>query len=145
MDKKEEKDFQQKYMQYNLYKQQAQGLLNEMGLLNQTSQNMNTAREVLVTLEKTKDKTEILIPIGGNTFLKASINDTNNVLFGIGSDVVLSKPVSDAIATISEQLENLKKSGDELAGKMKELEDVMRVLEPELQKMMMKAQKEHEH
>ena len=143
MDKKsEEKNFQEKYMQYNLYKQQAQGLLQEISLLNQTAQNLNTAREVLSNLESAKDKSEILVPVGGNTFLKAKLDDKENVLVGIGADVVLKKPMPEAISTIGEQLENLKNAGARLGKQMQDLEENMRVLEPEIQKMMLEARKE---
>jgi len=142
MDKNsEEKGFQEKYMQYNIYKQQAQGLLQEISLLNQTAQNLNTAREVLSNLESAKAKSEILVPVGGNTFLKATLEDKENVLVGVGADVVLKKPMPEAISTIKEQLENLKNAGDKLGNQMKDLEEKMRGLEPEIQKMMLEARK----
>jgi len=143
MDKKsEEKDLQEKYMQYNFYKQQAQGLLQEISLLNQTTQNISTAREVLSNIESAKDKSEILVPVGGNTFLKAKLEDTENVLIGIGADVVLKKSMPEAISTIDEQLENLKNTGEKFSNQMQDLEKKMRVLEPEIQKMMLEARKE---
>jgi prefoldin alpha subunit len=146
MDKKiDEQNFQQKYMQYNLYKQQAQGLLKEISLLNQTMQNLTIAQEVLTNLNGAKKDSEILVPVGGNTFVKAKIADEKNVLSGVGADVILKKPIPEALKTITEQLENLKKTGEELGTKMKEIEDNMRDLEPEIQKMMMQAQKEHKH
>ncbi|MDP7282298.1 MAG: prefoldin subunit alpha [Candidatus Undinarchaeales archaeon] len=140
--KQPDNDFQQKYMQYNVCKQQAQGLMKEISVLNQTAQSLSTAKEVLLTVDAAKDKSEVLIPVGGNTFLKAKMDDTNNVLMGVGSDVVLKKSVSDARSSIDEQLANLNSAGDKLAGEMKALEDKMKVLEPELQKRMMEMQKE---
>ena len=146
MDKKsQDENMQQKYMQYNVYKQQAQGLLQEMNLLNQTSKNIAMAREVLSNLENAKEKSEVLVPIGGNTFLKTKIDDIKNVLIGVGSDIVVKKPISEAIDTINEQLENLKKSGEDLASEMQRLENKMREIEPELQKYMAHAQEKHSH
>ena len=55
MTKKTEDDFQQKYMQYNVYKQQAEGLVKELSMLNQTAQNLKTARDVLSSLEYNTD------------------------------------------------------------------------------------------
>ena len=145
MTKKTEDDFQQKYMQYNVYKQQAEGLVKELSMLNQTAQSLKTSRDVLSSLEGEKKKATILVPLGGNAFLKAKIEDTDSVLVGVGADVVLSKPTADARTLLDEQLENLKTAGDELAQRMNDLELKMRNLEPELQKMMAQQQGKHTH
>jgi|TARA_Y100000310_G_scaffold345097_1_gene461771 prefoldin alpha subunit len=137
----EEKEFQQKYMTYNLYKQQAQALVKELSMLNQTAQTMTTAREVLKNIDGSKES-EILVPVGGNTFLKAKIEDAENVLVGVGSDIVLKKPVKDALTAIDEQIENLQNASEKLNTQMKTLEDQMRILEPEIQKMVQAVRKE---
>jgi len=138
----EEQEFQQKYMQYNAYKQQAQGLVQEISMLNQTAQSLDTAREVLTNLEKSKENNEILVPIGGNTFLKAKMADKDNVLVGVGSDVVLKKSTSDTITKLTEQLETLKNSGEELGKQMHEIDGKLRELEPQIQEMVQAVRKE---
>lgn len=141
----EERKVQESYLQYNQYRQQAQGLVQELAALNQTAQNLSMARDVLQNLKKQKESSEILVPVGGNTFLNAKVSDKENVLFGVGADIVIKKPIGEAIQTLSDQLENLKDTGEEMGRQMQAIDEKMRKLEPELQKIAMEAQGHEGH
>lgn len=112
----------QKYLiQIEQYKQQINALQEQMELIDAAISDYNKAK---ITLDKMKDgdkNTEILVPIGGRTFINAKAGDPSKVLFDIGSGIVAEKKSEDAINKIEEtvrQLENKKNEVSEILQKM---------------------------
>ena len=61
-------------------------------------------------IEKEKENTELLVPIGGNSYVKAKITDTNKVIVGLGAGVSVEKSLADAKSTLKERLDELGKT-----------------------------------
>jgi len=137
-------DFQKKFVEYNIYKQQAEGLAKELGLLQSTTQNLEMARQTLSNLGELEEKPEILVPIGGNTFLTAEIKNPKKVLTGIGSDIIVQKDTPSAIETIGKQLSELKQAAEKMQATLMDLDQKMKGLEPALQKFAEEMKKKKE-
>lgn len=135
----EKSEFNKKVVEYNIYKAQLEQLVNELSVLNQTSSNLLLAKNTLENIQNLEGEPEILVPIGGNTFLKAHVKDTKNVLAGIGADIIVKKEVPDAISTIEKQLEELRGAKQKIEAQLKEFSERMGKLEPELEKMLEEA------
>lgn len=130
-----EKYLQEKFVEYNIYKSELEVLAKELGTLNVTEHNLGIGKMTLSNVENLDEKPEILVPIGGNVFVKAKIVDTKNVLVGIGSDIVVKKEISNAIETIDKQLGDLKEAREKIEKQVYKLNEKMKALEPELEKM----------
>jgi prefoldin alpha subunit len=76
------------------------------------------------TLEGTKGKpenSEILIPIGSGSFVRAKLADAMNLLIGIGAGVVIEKTVEDSIKDLrlrSSELEKARSSVTQQLGQI---------------------------
>ena len=97
--------------------------------------NLLTAKTALENIDKESQSPDILVPIGGNAFLKAELKEKGKVLTGVGADVVMEKPIPDALSTIDTQLEQLKTASEKIESNIREFDARMAKLEPELQKM----------
>lgn len=91
-------------------------------------------------LEKAKKGADILVPIGGDTYIKAEIADTDSLIVGVGSRLSVEKKVSDAKKTLGQRMEELEKtfkrlqeSYVDLSGKLGQINASAQSLMAELQ------------
>ena len=61
-------------------------------------------------IEKEKENSEMLIPIGGSSYVKVKLADTNKVIIGMGSGVSVEKTLPEAKVTLKERLDELEKT-----------------------------------
>jgi len=112
-----------KYLaQIEQYKEQISSLEMQFSYLQAAVNDYNKAKVTLEHLDKIDKNTEILIPIGGSTFINAVSTDTSKVLFDIGSGIVTEKNTQDVIDRIDKRLEDLQKTQDRLSSMMQQLQ-----------------------
>ena len=112
-----------KYLaQIEQYKEQLSSLEMQLQYLQAAISDYDKGKITLKNLEETDDKTEILVPIGGSTYISATANDTKKVLFDIGSGTVTEKKIGDAIKKIDERIEDLHKTQENLKSLMEKLQ-----------------------
>lgn len=84
------------------------------------------------TLEGTKGKpenSEILIPIGSGSFVRAKLADATNLLIGIGAGVVIEKTLEDSIKDLrlrSSELEKARSSVTQQLGQILDQTEIYR-------------------
>jgi prefoldin alpha subunit len=61
-------------------------------------------------IEKEKESSEMLVPIGGSSYIKVKLADTNKVIIGVGAGVSVEKTLSEAKVTLKERLDELEKT-----------------------------------
>ena len=129
----EEEKFQRMYMEYNMYKNQMQGLSEEMSTIAATNHALITARETLENFDKLKENPEILVPIGAQSFAYAKVSDLKNVLVNVGANTLVKKDVPKALESISKQLAELEDARGKVEASMKEIAGRMEEIEPQLE------------
>ena len=87
------------------YKEQMNSLEMQSQYVQSAIMDYNKAKITLENLKKTEKDKEIILPIGGSTFLSANLKDPSNVLFDIGAGVVAEKKTEDAIVQIDKKIE----------------------------------------
>lgn len=115
------------------HKEQMNALEMQSGYVQAAINDYNKAKMTLEQLGKVNKGDEILLPIGGSTFIYASAKDPSKVLFDIGSGFVAEKTFQDAIKKIDERIEDLQKT-------MEKMSTMMQQLQNEATDMSMKAQ-----
>jgi prefoldin alpha subunit len=96
------------------YKQQMNQLEMQSQYLQAAVADYNKAKITLEQLSNAEAGTEMLLPIGGSTFINANAKDTSKVLFDIGGGIVTEKNSEDAIKNIDKRLEELQKTQEKL-------------------------------
>ncbi|MFX0005144.1 MAG: prefoldin subunit alpha [Promethearchaeota archaeon] len=97
-------EYQAQLMRFQELKEHRDMLQNQLEFVNVSLSNViNTKKTVENLKEGVNVDDEILVPIGGHIFVKASIKDTNKILLAVSQDVVIEKDLESA----KEYLDNL--------------------------------------
>ncbi|MCW4029557.1 MAG: prefoldin subunit alpha [Candidatus Bathyarchaeota archaeon] len=90
--------------------QTADALQQRIGMVNAAITDLTYATATLEGIEKEQENAEMLVPIGGSSYVKAKIADTNKVIVGMGSGVSIEKTLPEAKAALQERLDELEKT-----------------------------------
>ena len=127
-------------MQIEQYKEQISVLEQQMELLQAAINDYNKAKITLEKLNETEKDREILVPIGGRTFVNAKAKDPSKVLFDIGSGIVTEKKSEDAIKKINDILKELEEKTKSVADMIQKMQTTASEITAKAQKIYMEQQ-----
>jgi len=131
-----EEELSQYMYQIEQYKEQLNQLDMQAQYLQAAVMDYNKAKIALEQLEKIDKEVDMLVPIGGGTFLDAKINNSSKVLINIGSGVVAEKKNEDAIKKIDERLKELEKTQNRLNEMIEQVQKQAEDVSEKAQKLM---------
>jgi len=123
------------------YKEQLNSLEMQYSYLQAAIADYTKAKMTLEQLSKTDDGTDVLLPIGGSTFINATAKNTSKVLFDIGGGVVAEKTSDDAIKKIDERIENLQKTQERLSSMAQQIQTEAAEVSDKAQKLLSEEKK----
>ena len=89
--------------------------------------------EQIVKIDK---GSEVLLPLGGSTFIEANIKNPSKVLFDIGAGIVVEKTSNDAIIKIDKRIEDLQKTQEKIITIMQNLQNEATEVSAKAQQLM---------
>jgi prefoldin alpha subunit len=89
-------------------------LQNRLNMLNAFSNEVQLARATLDGLKEEKSGTQVLLPVGGGSFVKAVIDEPEKVLVGVGAGVSIEKDRTKAVESLQEQQDQLESARQSL-------------------------------
>ena len=107
---KSEEELRRLSVEMRYLEQTAETLQQRIGMVNAAIQDLTFASMTLEGMEKEKENAELLVPIGGNAYVKAKLADTNTIIVGMGAGVSIEKTLAEAKATLKERLDELVKT-----------------------------------
>ena len=107
---KEEEELRRLSVEMRFLEQTAETLQQRISMVNAAMTDLSYANTALENLEKEKENTELLVPIGGSSYIKAQLTSHDNVIVGMGANVSIEKTLPEAKVLIKERLEELEKS-----------------------------------
>lgn len=110
MTSKAENDFRKLAVEVRVLEQSAETLAARMNMVNAVTTDLTYARIALEGLEKQPENTELLVPIGGSSYIKAKLQTPDKIIVGIGAGVSTEKTLQEAKETITKRLEELEKT-----------------------------------
>ena len=87
----------------------AEYLQSRVNLINAAITELNLASMSLEGIEK-KDSDSIFVPIGGGAYVKAKLEDTDKVVYGIGAGIAVEKSIKEAKEGIANRIAELSKT-----------------------------------
>ena len=105
-----EQELQRLSMEMRYLEQTAETLQQRISMVNAAITDLTYANMTLDGIEREKENSELLVPIGGNSYVKAKLADTNKVIVGMGAGISVEKTVADAKVTLKERLDELEKT-----------------------------------
>ncbi|MEM1581975.1 MAG: prefoldin subunit alpha [Candidatus Bathyarchaeia archaeon] len=87
----------------------AEYLQARVNFVNAALTELNLASMSLEGIEK-KESDSIFVPIGGGSYIKAKLEDTDKVIYGIGAGVSIEKPIKEAKEDIANRIAELNRA-----------------------------------
>jgi prefoldin alpha subunit len=106
----EEEEFNKLSIEIRLLEQTAETLQQRIGMINAAITDLTYANMTLDDLEKEKEGAELLIPIGGNSYIKVKLASSDKVVVGMGAGVSIEKTLPEAKTIVQERLGALEKT-----------------------------------
>ena len=100
----------------------AQSLQRQVTLLSASIRELEQTREVLDTISKTSEGTEVLVPIGGRVYVRATLKCNSRALVELGANYVMEAEIDK----VKEILEN----------RQRELEKALQLAQSNLQQVL---------
>ena len=115
------------------YRSQLNSLLQQHQLLTQSRADHLRARESLEGLETIEDGTELLVPLGADTFLRGTALPQGKVLVGLGSGVVVELERPRVSELLAQRLKRLEEAGKELEGQIRSVDERVQLVSQRLE------------
>lgn len=112
-------------------------------LSNRTSEFEGTIRTV-EGVEGLDEGTEILIPVGSDSYLKSRLTEPNKVLSGLGADLVAERESEEGVEALNRQKEEVEKAIEKLRREIGKINKKIEELSPKAEKLLAKAKKSGE-
>ena len=123
------------------YKEQLNAIDYQTQFMQAALADYYKAKITIEQLHKADENSEILIPVGGGTFINGSIKEVSNVLVDIGAGLVAEKTIDDALKKIDERIKNLQGKQEKLLSTAQKLQVESDELSQKTQKLVEETQK----
>ena len=90
--------------------QTAEAVQQRISMVNAALTDLTYANATLDGIEKEKENAEMLVPIGGSSYVKVKLTDSNKIIVGMGAGVSVEKTLAEAKVTLKERLDELEKT-----------------------------------
>jgi prefoldin alpha subunit len=105
-----EEELRRLSMEMRYLEQTAEALQQRITMVNAAISDLMYANATLDGIEKEKENAEMLVPIGGSSYVKVKLADSNKVIVGMGAGVSIEKSLAEAKVTLKERLDELEKT-----------------------------------
>lgn len=144
MNKKEGTDKRQELqdvlMQLDAHKQRMDAISNEINIVQSNILELNTTIQALSILNDSKAGSEILVPLGSGSFVRAELKEKDRILVGVGAGLSIEKTLDDAekalktrLDEVSKLLSRLQDAASDVSSKAFELNKLAEKLSHDLQ------------
>jgi len=117
-----EQEIRQALATLEMYKAQAESLAEQQQIVSFSMEEYSRARDTLGKWKDAEKGSELLVPVGGNSFVFAKVADNKKALVGIGSGVTVERPLEEAIKTLETRIKELAEASKKLTESLTMLE-----------------------
>jgi prefoldin alpha subunit len=128
-----EEQLQEELLRLDAYRGQLSAMVDQHQYLQASRAEHQRAKESLEGLEKTGGTAELLIPLGGETFVRGSPSSATRVLIGLGSGIVVEVERPQAVETLAQRITRIEEAGRELEGQIHTLDERIQLLSRRLE------------
>ena len=107
---KDEEELNKLSVEMRLLEQTAETLQQRIGMINAAIRDLTYADMTLESIEKEEKNEDLLVPIGGSSYVKAKLANKEKIVVGMGAGVSVEKPLPEAKQIFKERLDELEKT-----------------------------------
>jgi prefoldin alpha subunit len=123
-----DQEVQEDLMRLDAYRAQLNAALQQHQILAASRQEHLRARESLEGVERANPDTEMLLPLGAETYVRGGVDRTAPILIGIGSGVVVEMERPKAVELLAQRMLQIDQAARDLEGQMTALDDRIQIL-----------------
>ncbi|MCK5282626.1 MAG: prefoldin subunit alpha [Nanoarchaeota archaeon] len=112
----DQKEIQQKYLEYQMLDQKIKQIQQQAQLVDQQLIEIMATLQSIDDYDSVKDEPEILVPINNGIFAKATLKKEDKLLVNVGASVIVDKSIKET----KELIEKQKKEMEEIKVKITE-------------------------
>ena len=129
------KEVQEKYLELQLLQRQLQAVHQQIEALESQAQEMDIVHAALDDFSRTKKGSEMFVTLTPGLFVKAKLEETENVVLNVGGSAMVQKSIPEAKEIVANQGSELRKLQEELADQMRKLQEQAEKAQEELRKL----------
>lgn len=104
-----EEEIRRLIVEIRLLESTAEQLQARVNLVNAALTELNLASMALEGIEN-KSYDYIFVPIGGGSYVKARLEDTDRIVYGIGAGIAIEKPLKEAREDVANRIAELSRA-----------------------------------
>ena len=97
-------------MELRYYEQTAETLQQRLSMMNAAMTDLTYANLTLESIEKEKENAEMMVPIGGSSYINVKLANPDKIVVGMGAGVSVEKTLPEAKDIIKQRLDELEKT-----------------------------------
>ena len=133
----DEKELQQKYMEYKVLEQQIKQIQEQIQLVDNQVMEIKVVQKNLKDVSGIKEGTEILVPVANGIFARGTIGKSEKLLVNVGSNIIVNKTVKQTEELLDKQITEISNLREELVGNYTSVDKSISQMESELKKLTM--------
>jgi prefoldin alpha subunit len=94
-------------MELRVLEQTAEALQSRMNMINSAMADLAYAQMTIDGLEKENETSELLVPIGGTSYIRAKLDSPDKIIVGMGAGVSVEKTREEAKGIIQKRQKDL--------------------------------------
>lgn len=123
-----EEQVQQDLVRLDAYRGQLNAMVQQYQYLVNSRGDHLRARETLEGLDRIDPGAELLVPIGGDAFVRGTAKTEQKVFLGVGAGVIVELERPKVSEVLAERIQKIDQASGELEGQIRQLEDRIQVL-----------------
>ena len=113
----------------------AESMRSRINVVESLINELKAAGEAIKAIRDVGENATILVPVGGDSFIRAKVEDMSKVLVGVGAGIVLEKDVEDALNYLGKRVAELEKISVDLRRRLAETLERIRESEDRIRRM----------
>lgn len=109
MENKEE-ELRKLSVEMRFLEETAEAIQSRINMVNAVITDLTYASMALEGLEKEKENSELLVPIGGNSYIRTKLENPDKVIVGMGAGISVEKTLQEAKEILQKRQENMEKT-----------------------------------
>lgn len=123
MASKTEEELRKVSVQIRVLEQTAESLQSRINMVSAIITDLTYASLTLENLEKEQENAELLVPIGGSSYINAKLESKDKIIVGIGAGVSVEKTLPETKEIVKKRLEDLERTRMSLQRQLSQVAD----------------------
>jgi prefoldin alpha subunit len=120
---KSEEELRRLNVEMRFLEQTAEEVQSRINIVNAMITDLNYASMTLEGIEEEKENSELFVPIGANSYIKAKLENPDKIIVGMGAGVSIEKTLPETKEIMKKRLENLEKTRTSLQQQLAQVAD----------------------